>query len=476
MINIRQTRDKVTRFLSEDVWQMEPANRGRRILFGAARFFTMVYRGFNRDHCFLRATALSYTTVFSIVPVTAVAFAFLGALAPFQAYQEQVMDFVFDQFIPPSITEEDETARADITEQIRQFIAEKQELLRERSTGIGVIGAGFLIFSLVSLMVTIEKSFNAIWGVQRGRRYVTRLIYYWFLTFVPVLMVISLGIATALTSSEAALWLQRQPFIRDILASRAMALAIRHGVTIFLTWVAFSALYTFMPNTRVRALPAIKGGLWAAVLFEATKTFSVLLLSGKAVHLGVLYGALAAVPLFLFWVYLIWLIVLFGAEITFASQNIKTYAREQRVEDVSHATRELIALRIYALSAYRFDHGEPALTNSEISDWFHVPIRLVNEICSRLAEAGLMTESHNEDLVFQPARSLETVTVKDVIDCLRRGKDRELHGRFKPEDSAIVDVFDRGEAAADEVYGSTSFKEISQMIDRHNPETDGRSV
>jgi len=476
MINIRETREKVSRFLSRDVWRMEPASRGRQMLFGAVRYFLMIFRGFSQDHCFLRATALSYTTVFSVVPVAAVVFAFLGSIASFQDYQDRIMDFVFDQLIPPSVAQEDAATRQDITEQIRQFITEKQALLREQRTGIGVVGAGFLVLSVISVMVTIEKSFNAIWGVKKGRRYVTRLIYYWFLTFVPVLMVVTLGATTALTSSTAVQWLQKQPVVRDILASNITAFLLRHATTIFLMWLGFSALYAFMPNTRVKAAAAMKGGLWAAVLFELAKSFSALLLSGKAISYDALYGALAAVPFFLFWVYVIWLIVLFGAEVTFAAQNIKTYARERRVENASPATRELIALRIYALAAYRFHQGRPPLSGSEMSDWFRVPIRLVNEICSRLAEAGLMTESRNEEVTYQPARTLEKVTVKDVIDCLRRGNDRDLQGMFRPEESVVVSVFDKGEAAADEVYGATTFREIAQRISEQEGATPGPAV
>ena len=105
MANLTEIKDKVTSFLKTDVWKSEPKNRRQRLGFGVIRYFLMIFRGFSDDHCFLRATALSYTLVFSIVPVTAVVFTFLGAFDAFQQYEQQLLDFMLDQFIPKQLEE-----------------------------------------------------------------------------------------------------------------------------------------------------------------------------------------------------------------------------------------------------------------------------------------------------------------------------------------------------------------------------------
>jgi len=432
----------------------------------------MVFRGFDDDHCFLRATALSYTTVLSIVPVTAVLFAFLGAFAPFQQYEGRIMDFVLAQIIPQRVIEQDaEDVKESISERIKEFITEKQQLLREQSTGIGAVGVGFLIFSIITVMATVEKSFNAIWGVRKGRPFLTRMVYYWFLTFVPILVVVSLAVAASLMSSDAVQWFKTLPALQEIIESRPVSVLIGLGTPLFFMWVAFTALYVFMPNTRVKLTAAMKGALWAAVLFELAKWGSFLL-SGKAFQFSVLYGALAAVPFFLFWIYFIWLIVLFGAEAAFASQNIRTYSRERRVADASQTTRESIATRTFALIAQRFYHGRTPLTATELSDTFDIPIRLVTDLCDRMVNAGLLSESHDRDIHYQPGRDIERITVKDVIDCMRRGADYELRGQMRPEDKVVIDVFSRGESAADEIFASANFKQIAEQLGNAEEDTE----
>ena len=468
VLDFRRLNEKVTRFLTKDVWRTEPAGTARRRLFGTVRYFVMVFRGFMDDHCFLRATALSYTTALSIVPVTAVVFAFLGAIASFQTYEDDIMDFVLNQLIPQSVVQAEddgEEVKQDITNKIKSFILEKQQVLRGQSAGLGAMGVGFVIFTLISVMATIEKSFNAIWGVRKGRPYLQRMVYYWFLTFVPIMVVVSIGVGVSVTSSGVVLRLRTLPVVRNILQSPITVFLIARVTPLIIMWMAFTALYMFMPNTRVRLPAALKGGLWAAVLFELAKNASIFLLSGKATKFGVLYGALAAVPVFLFWIYIIWLIVLFGAEMSFASQNIKTYSRERRVEDTGQAVRESIAVRIFMLVAQRFHRAQPPLTATELSDAFDIPIRLVIDLCNQMSNAHILTECHDVDVSYQPGSDLERITPKDVIECLRRGTDKGLEGIIRPEDKAVVDLFNRGESAAAEILASSNFKQIVEQLD-----------
>ncbi|NQT20294.1 MAG: YihY/virulence factor BrkB family protein [Planctomycetes bacterium] len=476
VLNVRKLNENATRFITKDVWKTEPVGTGRRMIFDTIRYFIMVFRGFMDDHCFLRATALSYTTALSIVPVTAVVFAFLGAIGSFQAYEERIMNFALDQLIPQTgVQEQDDETKEDFAEKIKTFIAEKRQALKGQSAGLGAVGVGFVIFTLISVMATIEKSFNAIWGVKKGRPYLQRVVYYWFLTFVPIMVVVSIAVGVSVTSSSAVQWMQTLPVVRGILQSPITVFLIARVTPLVIMWIAFAALYMFMPNTRVRLPAALKGGLWAAALFELAKNGSIFVLSGKAAKFGVLYGALAAVPLFLFWVYVIWLIVLFGAEMSFASQNIKTYSRERRVEDAGQAIRESIAIRVFTLVAQRFHHAQPALTATQLSDAFDIPIRLVMELCAQMSEARIMTECHDVDISYQPGRDLDKITPKDVIDCLRRGADKGLEGIIRPEDRAVVDLFNRGESAAAQVFASATFKQIVEQLNQAEQEEEEKT-
>ena len=467
MLSIRESRDRLVEFFRRDLWAREPAG-WRRHVFHALRFVIMVLRGFTSDYCFLRATALAYTTIFAVVPIAAVSFTMLGGFAPLRQYETKIMDFVIDQLLPPGgeRSEQDQRLRDDMAARIKTFIQQKQTALRESSATIGVVGLGIVLLSAVTLLASVERSFNAIWGIPKGRPLLSRIVYY-FSAFVaiPVFVGISLGLAATVSGSQLVESVRGIPIISSIMEHPATLFLIGVGTPLMLMWIAFTALYLFLPKAKVHLLSAVIGGASAAVLFEAVKWASFTF-STSFLRYSVLYGVLAAIPIMLTWIYTIWLIVLLGSEVAFAHQNIKTYSRERRVPAASQATRETIALRMLTLLSWRFYHGKEPLSNSALSDWFDVPVRMVNDLCHRMAQANILTPvEQNEELRFLPARAVETITVKHVIDCLRRGEDEELRGEIRAEDKVAIGVFNRGEIAADEVYASTDFRKLVQLVD-----------
>jgi len=237
------------------------------------------------------AGALSFTSVFALVPLTAAILGILAAFPGFAGWREQITQWVFDNFVP--------AAGSTVQGYITQFADNAS-----KATAVGIL---VLLFSSISLMTSIEDAFNRIWRVQVMRRASARFVIYWTaLTLGPLLLVAALAI------SSYALAL---PFIDVAEAQLSIKARVLSILPFLIMWSALVAAYAVIPNRTVQMRHALIGALIGAVLFEAAKRGFALYATSYASYQAV-YGALAMVPIFIFWIYLSWAIVLFGASIT----------------------------------------------------------------------------------------------------------------------------------------------------------------
>jgi membrane protein len=262
-------------------------------------FLNFTWQRFVEDRCLQTAGALSFTTVFALVPLTAAVLGVLAAFPGFAGWRDQLTHWVFENFVPAA----GDTVQGYLT----QFADNASQ-----ATAVGVL---VLLFSAVSLMMSIEDAFNRIWRVQVARRAGARFIVYWTaLTLGPLLLVAAL----AISSYAFAL-----PFIDAAEAQFSIKARVLSVLPFLLVWSALVAAYAVIPNRGVRLRHALLGALIAAVLFELAKRGFALYATRYASYQQV-YGALAMVPIFIFWIYLSWAIVLFGASLT-ASLTAFTY-------------------------------------------------------------------------------------------------------------------------------------------------------
>ncbi len=237
------------------------------------------------------AGALAYTSVFALVPLTAAVLGILAAFPGFAGWRDQITSWVFENFVP--------AAGSTVQGYITQFADSAS-----KATAVGVL---VLLFSAVSLMMSIEDAFNRIWRVQVARGATSRFIIYWTaLTLGPLLLVAAL----AISSYAFAL-----PFIDVAEAQFSIKARVLAALPFLIVWAAMIAAYVVIPNRSVRIAHAVIGALIAAVLFEAAKRGFALYATKYASYQQV-YGALALVPIFIFWIYLSWIVVLLGASIT----------------------------------------------------------------------------------------------------------------------------------------------------------------
>lgn len=257
----------------------------------AARFGRAVLGRFGEDRCSRSAGALSFTSLLSLVPLTAVVFGMLSIFPVFQVWMGAIQDFVYGNFVPAS------------GEVVQKYL-EQFSRQAGRLTAFGLI---FVIVTAIMMMATIELTFNDIWRVRQSRKLLQRFLTYWtILTLGPILI----GVSLSLTS---------QLFALQIFSTRGAFHGLR-GVILQLLPMAFEMLtffllYTLVPNASVKWRHALVGALCAAALFELAKHGFAYYVKNVPTY-QTLYGAVAVLPIFLVWIYLSWLVILLGAVVT----------------------------------------------------------------------------------------------------------------------------------------------------------------
>lgn len=417
---------KIIHFITIDIWRIRFNELSGKKLFFTRALMTvvLVVRGFIEDKCILRASALTVYSLLSIVPIIAVA---LGI----------AKGFGFEAVLEAQITERLQ-GHPEIATWLIGFA---HSLLKEAGRGaVAGIGIVLLFWTIIRMLSNIENSFNDIWGIRKGRSIGRKFSDYLAIILIsPILLIMPGGIAIAVSGmlKEIPMLAAASPFILSMLRFTSY-IAI---------WTLFTFIYFLIPNTSVNLKPALLGGIIAGTAYQFLQWGYVNIQIGVA-QFSAIYGTFAALPLFLIWLQISWLIVLFGAEISFAHQNAETYEFEPDFSRVSHSHKKLLSLRIVHLLVKNFSHGEKPLTAVQISHELKTPIRLVSKILYELTESNIAYEVRHENektIAFSPAQSLETLTIRNVIERLEeRGSDNIPIAETKELDeiSECLKVFD----------------------------------
>ena len=356
------------------------------------------------------AAALTYSTLLAIVPIFAVVFGIARG-------------FGFNKYIELWFRESF-SSQPQVAEIIIGFV--NSYLVHTKSGLFLGIGLLFMLFTVMMLISNIERTFNDIWQVKKPRS-VFRTItdYTSMLLLVPIVIVITSGISiffatifkeiedTMVIGSLAQFFLQLMPY------------AIMSGV--------FIALYLFMPNTKVKVGCAIVPGILAGVAMQGLQLFYINSQIWVSSY-NAIYGSFAALPLFMLWVQISWLICLFGAELCYANQNMDDYAFKAKTEDLSHRYKTLLCLVISSRICHRFSEGGKPYSALKLKLDTGIPIRIVNDLLCELVQIGVLTEIPGGDKdgesLYQPAECLSRLSVGTLIDRL------EAHGKW----SLTIDV------------------------------------
>jgi membrane protein len=304
-------------------------------------------------------------------------------------------------------------------EEVAERVIGFAQSLLEHTRGGAIAGIGIvlLFWTVIKVLGNIEKSFNDIWGVKTPRTMGRKLADYLSVMMICPVLLITASSITVLLATQITVMLERLSYLGYLADVLIVFLKILpYGVI----WLVFTFIYVFMPNTKVSIKSALWGGILAGTIYQLVQLAYIAFQIGVS-NYGAIYGSFAALPLFLVWLQLSWLIVLLGAEISFAHQNVATYEFEQDCLNVSHSFKRMIALMITSLCVKHFLNAEKPSTAEDISRELEVPIRLVRSVLSELSEAKLLSEvcrDHREDVRYQPACDVDRLTLSVVLERL----------------------------------------------------------
>ncbi len=428
--------ERARHFVSRELWEVVPERRSRLSAVRLLQFVIMLAEGFVRDRLLLRASALTYFTVLSLVPLVAVAVAIAGAVG---VGSESFVDWVVGT-VAGGAPEAEDTIR---------------RLIREVDfTGLGTVGGGLLLVTTVLAISNVERTLNDIWGVASGRTWLRRFTDYLAVLLVsPLLAGLALSIVTTLRSRWAVSHLALIPGL-GIVENLWAAL-----VPMGMLSAAFVFLYAFLPNTRVKLGSAAIGGVVAGVLVALAQTVYVEFSVG-VVRASTFFAGFALLPLLFAWIYVFWAIVLLGAEIAFAHQNFALYRKEVHSAPATPAEREAIALQIALDVARCFGERKPAPHAEALADDLQVPVRTVRAVAAQLVDAGILSTrvDATQELGFQLGRPAESITATDVLAAVR-GWRKPIAGH-RATGSTVAHVLDEIESAAHKGAGDSTLAEL----------------
>jgi len=407
--------------------------------FNTTQWVSLSIKDFYRNRCILWAAALTYTTVFALIPLLAVTFSLFHAFGGLKELEEKIRPLILKVMVPGAQ---------------EKLIATIDSLIERLNAGaIGAVGTVLVFLSAIFLIGQLEMILNEIWGLKKHRPFFYRLALYWTaITVGPPLLALSIGIPATLSSYQAVSWLENY-----------INLDFFTFLPYILIWCAFTGLYTFMPNTKVRFLPAAIGGIMGGTIWQIAGIGFTLYTSRILVY-SKIYGSLGLIPLFFLWLFISWSIFLLGAELSFTFQNFQLLRNGLKVHSPSYKEREYLSLRILIAVGKNFLAKKNPLTFKGIAKQLNLPPNLTKELISSLLDSNLLIELDGyEQEAYIPGRSLDAIRMSDVI-CTVQGNQRL--STESEEDKIILELLTSGEKKLEECSGNKNLREILDDLER----------
>ncbi|HXB40347.1 MAG TPA: YihY/virulence factor BrkB family protein [Bacteroidia bacterium] len=387
-------------FFTYKIWHIRESRLDKKqgFLIRQLRIMVLAVKGFNEDKCLVKASALTFYIMFALVPVLALLFAIAQAFGLKQKLEQDLL--------------RDLGSYKNILSQAFDFA---DRMLQTVQGGIiAVVGVILIIYTVLKLLSSIEDSFNEIWQIKKGRIFIRRITDYVAITlFAPVLILITSSITIfvdhEVSMAEGIVWLSKLGFVFKIIL-KLFSLILMGGL--------FTFLFITLPNTKVKFKAAFVAGIVCAVAFDILQWAYIGFQIGASKYNAV-YGSFAALPLFLIWIQYSWFIVLFGAELAFAYQNVDHYELESEIKNISPRYKRVISLLVANLVVKNFTDGKKPLTAEEIANKLDMPVRLARIIVFDFTETGVFTEVKTErekDVAYNPGVSETQLTVKYILD------------------------------------------------------------
>lgn len=441
---------RLTKFISSftrSIWLTElsdiPGWKVKLVKF--TRILFAVLRDLQQGQLTLRAMSLVYTTLLSLVPLLAVSFSVLKAFG----VHNQIEPLLQNLLMPLG------PQGAEISANIIGFV-------ENIKVGVlGAIGIALLFYTVVSLLQKIEGAFNYAWRVTQVRPLHQRFSDYLSVVLIgPVLIFSAIGITGTLMSNNFVVWLSEFEVFSSLIAFTTRL------IPYLLIIGAFTFIYIFIPNTKVKIIPALIGALVAGILWEsAGRIFASVVISST--NFVAIYSAFAALIFFLIWLYVGWIILLIGANIAFYVQNPDYVTSPRRELNLSNHMKERLALSIMLNIARNFYHDEEALTGKQLANRLRIPSDIIEQVLSALQNQGLISDTNEKTPRYLPAKPLDEMSVVDVLQAIRHAnEDQHLNPRMLPNDIRVEAVFEQMQETLSDTFGAQSIKDLIKKKDQ----------
>lgn len=377
---------KIGDFVRYDMWRRTTTELDtwyKRLGYRIIRTIALVVRGFASKNLNDTAKALTYSLIFAVVPILAMIVAIAKGFGVVDVIETQLnASFLGETGMVPTIME-----------MVERYL--------ETTQGGVFIGIGILIllWAVYTFFQSVETAFNRIWNVKKSRSILRQATtYIAIVVLIPVLIVCSAGITIFIHS-----------MVGELDGVRFMQFVI--------VWFMFTMMYLAVPNTRVKIMSALIPGILMGTLFQLLQMLSVYLIAllGRT---SIVYGAFATIPILMTWLQYTSLLILIGAEMSYALQNDEEFEYEHDLNRMSRRYKDFVMLYLLTLIVRRFEAAEPAYTSHDLAESNHLPIRLVNALLSRMVETGILTEVLNEETderTYQPALDTHQMSVGMVM-------------------------------------------------------------
>jgi membrane protein len=423
--------------INDAIWHtpLSEISRGKTFLFKQLRILLLAARGFTNDKVNLRASALTFYSLLAVIPVAAIAF----AIAKGFGLEANLKELIFEKF--------------QSQEQVLTFMQTEAENALKATQGGYIAGVGMVIlfWSVMSLLNHIESSFNHIWQIRSSRPWYRKFTdYLTIMLIAPVFIILSSSI-TVFVSTGLTEFISKAPILDFF---KPLISFLIKFAPYFISWLSLTILFIIIPNAKVKFVPALISGIIAGTILQVIQWLYIDLQFGIT-KLSAIYGSFAAVPLFIIWLQSSWIVVLLGAEISFANQNVSRYELESEALNISNYQKRALVLMMMHMIIRNFSLGEKPISAEYIAANLKIPVRLARDILQDLSNVNLVSiihENEQKERLYQPALDVNKLSVSYVFSKLdKKGVEQIMVIRNKEYERIIsmLEKFDKLVAKSD---------------------------
>lgn len=387
-------------FLTIDIWRIteNELTKSKRVSILLLKKLILSFRVFFEDNLMMKASALTYYTLLAIVPTLAL----IIAIGKGFGVQNSIEKFVSGLF----------SSNQDVLPYVMNFVS---NYLEQAHGGLFVgIGIALLLWSVMSMFRQIEHNFNNVWNVQKSRSIIRQFTtYFSLMLLVPVLIVIATSLSNMIDPYIEYMSQKTENNLLSWLYKTLITL-----LPFFVYWLLFTFVFIMIPNTKVKFIHALFAGIVTGTLFQ---TFQYLYINGQInlTKYNAVYGSFAFLPLLLFWLQISWVIVLYGAKLSYVSQNIAFHNFEKETKNISRRYKDYTTIIVLKEIILRFNNNELPASDQDIANKYNIPIKLTQDILSLLTKAEIVRETYIEQSnikTYVPALDTHKITLALLIE------------------------------------------------------------